>query len=144
MKQTPDIRVKTDQRYEQLYRDLRPFCGEAHAVFFLCFCTGLRAGRRATSATARSDRFFSMTIEQNEWACYYAVAVREHEMGLDVLDDDKRVLQIAESYADGGMEILIEGLLSNYLINDDELRLDTRACSELSWELLKFIPDQLV
>jgi len=144
MKQSTDIRVKTDQRYEQLYKDLRPFCGEAHAVFFLCFCTGLRAQRKANSTSSRSDRFFSGTIEPDEWACYYAVAVKEHEMDLNVLDDDKRVLQIAESYADGGMELLIEGLLSNYMASDDELRLDTRACSELSWELLKFIPDQLV
>lgn len=144
MKQTTDIRVKTDVRYEQLYKDLRPFCGEAHAVFFLCFCAGLQAQRRASTRSSRSDRFFSGTIEQDEWACYYAVAVRERNMHLDILDDDKQVLQIAESYADGGMEVLIENLLSNYMANDSELKLDTRACSELSWELLKFIPDQLV
>ena len=131
MKQTTDIRVKTDVRYEQLYKDLRPFCGEAHAVFFLCFCAGLQAQRRASTRSSRSDRFFSGTIEQDEWACYYAVAVRERNMHLDILDDDKQVLQI-------------ENLLSNYMANDSELKLDTRACSELSWELLKFIPDQLV
>lgn len=144
MKQSTDIRVKTDQRHEQLYKDLRPFCGEAHAVFFLCFCTGLRAGRRGEDKTSRGERFFSGSIEPDEWACYYAVAVKEGGMDLAVLDNDKRVLQIAESYADGGMQVLIEGLLSNYMANEDELRLDTRACSELAWELLKFIPDQLV
>jgi hypothetical protein len=144
MKQSTDIRVKTDAKYDQLYKDLRPYCGEAHSVFFLCACLGVNAGRRADGTGRRSDRFWSATITADEWACYYAIAVEERNMDFTVLDDDKSVIQLAESYADGGMEVLIEELLDRFLAKGDTPKLDTSSCSDLSWQLLKFIPDRLV
>ena len=144
MKQSTDIRVKTDPRFEQLYKDLKPYCGEAHSVFFLCFCLGVKTGRRAASNAKRAERFWSGTITADEWACYYAVATDAGQMDFGVLDDDKAVVQIAESYADGGMEVLIDELLRTFMVKADAYKLDTSACSDLSWEMLKFIPDQLV
>jgi hypothetical protein len=60
------------------------------------------------------------------------------------LSDDQSVVRLAERYADRGMEILVEELLEGYLMSGDELRLDTRASTELPWELLKFVPDRLI
>lgn len=144
MKQSTDIRVRTGPRYDQLYKDLRPYCGEAHAVFFLCFCLGVRTGRRAEEGVRRADRFWSGTITADEWACFYAVAVDQKHMEFGALDDDKVVVRIAETYADGGMEVLIDELLERFLAKGDTYKLDTSVCADLSWQLLKFIPDQLV
>lgn len=144
MRQSSDVRVKTDAQYEQLYKDLRGFCGEAHSVFFLCACLGIRDGRPNRGAGRRTDRFFSGTIEPNEWACYYALAVRDAGMDFGVLDDDKSVLKNAEDYADRGMELLIDDLFGDYMKGGAEFQLDMRSARELSWELLKFIPDQLI
>jgi hypothetical protein len=145
MRLPADIRVKTDIRHEQLYRDLRPHCGEAHAVFFLCVCLAARQGVAEGAKAKRAERFFSGTIEPDEWAVYHAIAVRDHGMDFSVLEDPKLVLAIAESYADQGMQMLIDGLLCDYMAGSgEELKLDSRAAAELPWELLKFIPDQLV
>jgi hypothetical protein len=142
MKQSNDIRVRTSGTYEDLYRDLRPFCGEAHSLFFLCVCLGYREARKAAEGK-RADRFWSSTITPDEWAVYYALAADQSHFDYDLLGDDKKVIALAEGYADGGMQILIEELLSNYFVKPGELRLDSRAAKELSWELLKFIPDKL-
>lgn len=143
MNQSPDIRVRTDSRYEDLYKDLRSYCGEAHSLFFLCACLGYREARNA-NAKKRGDRFWSSTIASDEWAVYYAMAADQSGFDHDLLADDKKVIAIAECYADGGMEILIDELLSSYFAKEGQLRLDTRAAKELSWELLKFIPDKLL
>jgi hypothetical protein len=143
MKQSPDIRVRTTPEYEALYRDLRPFCGEAHAVFFLCTCLGFQAGRKAPLEAKRAERFWSSTITPDEWACYYAIVAEESGLDFSLLGDDRRVISSVEAYADEGMRVLVEELLFGYLVRPGELRLDPSGSRELAWEVLKFIPDKL-
>lgn len=144
MKHSTDIRVKVDSRYGQLYEDLKPYCGEAHAVFFLCFCLAVSDGGPIDLQKRLTDKWWSGTIKPDEWTCYYALAAQESGYDFGVLADDPAVMRLAERYADRGMEILLDGLLSGYLLAGDELRLDTKSCKELSWELLKFVPDRLI
>lgn len=143
MKQSTDIRVRTAPEYETLYKDLRQYCGEAHSVFFLCTCLGFRAGRKAPLSARRADRFWSSTITPDEWACYYAIAADESGLDFSALGDDRKVVATAEAYADEGMQVLVDELLSGYLVKPGEPRLDSSASRELAWELLKFIPDKL-
>ena len=145
MKQSTSIRVKTNVRNEQLYKDLRPICGEAHSVFFFCVCLAIQAGAPNSHAVGRrSDRFWSGTITPDEWAVYYALAMRDTDMQFSVLEDDAHVLAIAVDYAEAGMDLLIEGLLGPYLMNGEDPALETRLTSELAWEMMKFIPDRLM
>lgn len=144
MNQSNTIRVRVNPRYSQLYEDLKPYCGEAHAVFFLAFCLALSAGEEVQSENRLVDKFWSGTIKPDEWTCYYALASQQADYEFSVLSDDQSVVRLAERYADRGMEILVDELLQGYLMSGDELRLDTRASTELPWELLKFVPDRLI
>lgn len=145
MKQSTSIRVKTDIHNEQLYKDLRPICGEAHSVFFLCVCLAIQAGKSESQTPGRrTDRFWSGTITPDEWAVYYALAMRDTDMDFSVLEDDTRVLSIAVGYAEAGMDVLVQSLLAPYLMKTEDPALETRLTAELAWEMMKFIPDRLM
>lgn len=144
MNQSQNIRVRVNPKYAQLYEDLKPYCGEAHAVFFLGFCLALSSGEAIDSENRLADKFWSGTIKPDEWTCYYALAAQQATYDFTSLSDDQAVIRLAEHYADRGMEILIDELLRGYLLPGDELRLDSRASAELPWELLKFVPDRLI
>ena len=144
MNQSQNIRVRVNPRYAQLYEDLKPYCGEAHAVFFLSFCLALTSEESIGVDNRLSDKFWSGTIKPDEWTCYYALAAKEADYDFTCLSDDQSVIRLAERYADRGMEILVDDLLRGYMMPRDELRLDPRACAELPWELLKFVPDRLI
>lgn len=142
MKTSTNIRVKTDPRYETLYRDLKLVCEDFHAIFFLCVCLGYRAKRRKSAAARRAERFWSATITLDEWTAYYSIALIEEEEDLAVLGDDAHVIAVAEAYADGGMEVLLEELLGPYLTGGEVLSLEKNASKALANELLKFLWDK--
>jgi hypothetical protein len=144
MNMSGEIRVKTDQKYRHIYNELKNFAvGDMHELFFICVCLGFRAKKKKALGTTGNDRFWSRTITPEEFTCYYAIMLKENEMVLSVIKDDKFIIEEMEKYANAGMEILLEEFLSDYLIKSgDDLRIDSTSSRELPKALLHFIYEQ--
>ncbi len=145
MNMDSNIRVKTDRRYRSLYNELKNFAfGDMHELFFLCVCLGYKNNRLKSLEKNGDDRFWSRTIPPDEWACYYAIIIESNNMDFHSIMDDKEVVACMEEYANAGMEILMEEILSMYITgNSDEPRLDPSSSKELPKILLSFIHQQL-
>ena len=145
MKMDGEIRVKTDRRYRTLYNDLKNFAfGDMHELFFLCVCLGYKAKIRKPFGKDGEDRFWSRTIVPDEWTCYYAMMIEMNNSDFHSITDDKKVISYMEEYANAGMEILINEILSPYIINEyDEPKLDSKNTGELPKAILSFIYEQL-
>ncbi len=145
MNMSGDIRVKTDQQYKNLYIELKNFAvGDMHELFFLCVCLGYKAKKKKPLGNKGEDRFWSRTITPEEYSCYYAIMLKENEMNISSIKDDKVVLAEMEMYANAGLEILIKELLSDYLIQgNNEFKIDSTCSKELPKNLLNFIYEQI-
>ena len=145
MSMSTDIRVHVDRRYGNLYNDFRRFAvDEMHELFFLCVCLGYRHNRPKTLKKSGEQKFWSVTIKPEEWCCYYAILLEENDMDLSVVRDDRKVISRVQDYANGGMDLLLEECLSDFLASDkDDLRIDVHAAKELPKALLHFIYEHL-
>lgn len=142
---TDDIRVKIDQRYHTLYTELRNFVvKDMHQLFFLCACIGYRDQKPKPLGKNGNDQFYSKTITPEEYACLCAIMIEENNMDFSVIQNKKAVISRMEEYANGGMEILLEEFLSDYLIRQgNELHVDSTHSKELPKEFLNFIYEQI-
>jgi hypothetical protein len=145
---SPDIRVKTSAKYGGIYKDLRNLAvGDAHELFFLCACLGYKQKIiKPIEKKEREDRFWSRTIDPEEWTCYYSIVLKENEMDYSIIQDDVQVLEQVEKYANGGMEILLDEVLSDYLIpnkKNNTPKLDMSFAKELPKVILSYIREQL-
>lgn len=136
-----DIRVRTNRRYRTLYNELKNFVAkDMHEIFFLCVCLGYRKGERKPLGRDGDDRFWSNTITPDEYASYYAILIEANNMDFSVTADDKVVIEMMEEYANAGMKILIDDLLSDYTLDHgDDFRLDPSCSKELPKVLLAYV-----
>lgn len=136
-----DIRVRTDRHHRTLYNDLRNFVAkDMHEIFFLCTCLGYKKGRRKPLGRDGDDRFWSSTITPEEYASYYAMLIESNDMDFSVIKDDRSVLATVEEFANAGMNILLEDLLSDYILSrGDEKRLDPSCSKELPKVMLAYV-----
>lgn len=134
------IRVRTEARLADLYDDLkRLVVGEFHDLFFICACLGYSTGKRKSLSRAQ-DRFWSGTITPWEWTCYYAMILNDKDRNLSSISDDKTVMRVIEEYANAGMDLMIEELLSHYLLTGQKVpRIDQSASKELPKVTLGYI-----
>ena len=141
MNMAGDIRVRSDRHHRTLYNDLRNFVTkDMHEIFFLCTCLGYRADKRKPLGRNGDDRFWSNTITPEEYANFYAMVIESSEMDFSVIADDKIVIARMEEYANAGMDILLEDILSDYTIQrDSDLRLDPSCSKELPKVLLAYV-----
>ena len=141
MKMDTNIRVRTDRRFRTLYKQLKGLVvGDMHELFFLCACLGYKRRNAVPVGKAADDRFWSGTIEPDEWSCYYAMVLEENAHDFTAIQDDKAVVERVEQYANGGLIILIDELLKEYLAADDgEPAVDPGSIGELPKELLQYI-----
>lgn len=141
MNMAGDIRVRTDRRHRTLYNDFRNFVAkEMHEIFFLCACLGYRSGKRKALGKNGDDRFWSSTITPEEYASYYAMLIELNEMDFSAISEDKAVIASMEEYANGGMDILLEDILADYILDQGEdLRLDPSCSKELPKVLLAYV-----
>lgn len=117
------IRVKTDFRYVGLYNNLKNLVvGDFHELFFVCATLGYRRNR-ARPLIRPDDRFWSSTILPHEWACYYAIYIHESSLNIAAAANPRAIISRMEEYANGGMEVLIDELLGQYLISEDRLEI---------------------
>ena len=144
MKMDTNIRVRTHRRFRGLYKQMKGLAvGDMHELFFLCACLGYKRGKATKLGRNGDDRFWSGTIEPDEWSCFYAMTLEEHGQDFAAIKDDKEVIARMEEYANAGMEILIDELLGEYLTtHDGEPLLDTASARELPKELLQYVFEQ--
>ena len=145
MKMDTSIRVRTDRKYRTLYNQLRSHAlGDSHELFFLCACLASKRQRSKPLGRNGDDRFWSATIEPEEWCCYYAMVLEESLMDFAQIADDKTVMARIEEYANGGMDILIEECLKDYVAapSGEELVIDMNAAKELPKALLSYFYEQ--
>lgn len=149
MNMSPDIRVKTSAKFGGIYKDLRNIAvGDSHELFFVCACLGYKQNKpKPIEKKEREDRFWSRTIDPEEWTCFYSIVLKEHGMDYSKIQDDEKVLGQIEKYANGGMEILINDVLSNYLVPNkkgNSYKLDMSFAKELPKAILSYISEQLL
>lgn len=145
MKMDGQIRVKTDGLHARIYNDLKNVVvGDFHQLFFVCTCLGYKFKKSKPLGKSRNDRFWSNTIEPREWACFYSMVLEENNNDFNTIQDDKVVLSRIEEYANGGMELLINEFLNDYLLpNANEPQLDPGYSKELPKNFLHFIFEQI-
>jgi len=142
MKMTGDLRVRTDKKYKDLYNDLKGLAfTEFHEIFFLCVCLGFKQHQRKDLGKTGDERFFSRTITPQEYSTYYALVMSENNMDFASIANDADVIRIMEEYANGGMDILINDFLNDYL--REGLRIDRSSAKELPKEILHFIDEKI-
>lgn len=129
------IRVFTDAKYKELYNNMksRGVVEDFHELFFVCACIGYRKKKRVP-LDKREERFWSRTITPKEWACYYAMLLELNGNNFNVITDDKQVIATIQEFANGGMEVLIQDFLGNYLLpgqRDGDPQLDPQCTDEL-------------
>jgi hypothetical protein len=142
MDMSGDIRVKTEEKYRDIYNDLKNFVvGDFHELFFICVCLGYKAKMKKPLGARGEDRFWSRTITPDEYACYYAMILEENNLDLASIRDDKVVMREIEKYANAGMEILLNDFLKEYCNKD--LKLDHVFSKELPKTFLNHIFEQI-
>jgi hypothetical protein len=136
-----DIRVRTDRHHKSLYNDLRNFVAkDMHEIFFLCACLGYREGKRKPLGRDSDDRFWSSTITPEEYASFYAIMIESKGMDFSSIAEDKEVISVMEEYANAGIQILLEGVLKDYIIDrNNEIRLDPSCSKELPKVFLAYL-----
>jgi len=136
-----EIRVRTDERHGDIYKDLRNFAfGDMHEIFLLCVILGYKANRKKPLGKSGEDRFRSHTITPEEWSCYYAVMLEPRQMDFNSIQNDKDVIGEMEEYANAGMEILLEDVLQDFLVRAEKIpRLERGSSPELPKVILGFI-----
>ncbi len=145
MSMSNDIRVHVDRRYSNLYNDFRSIAvDEMHELFFLCTCLGYHNNRLKPLGKNGEPKFWSGTIKPEEWCCYYAILLEENNVDFSAIQDDRKVIRRIQDYANGGMDIVLEEFLSDFLVSDeDNLRIDMHGAKELPKALLHFINEHI-
>ena len=114
----PALRIQVAQQHKGIYNTLKNCAmGDFHELFFLCVCLGHKRQKRSP-LSKREDCFWSSTISVDEWYAYYALFIYDNQTDLSSLGDDKLVMTRMQEYANGGMEILIDEFLCDYLGKD--------------------------
>jgi hypothetical protein len=112
------IRVHTDRAHKSIYARSR-LVEEGHVLFFIAACVGFRRDCRKPLGKARDERFWSGTITPDEWACYYAMVLKDHDMDFAAIQDDAEVIAHIEEYANAGVGVLLNECLDSFVSDDD-------------------------
>lgn len=145
MNMSSEIRVRTEDLHRGLYNDLKNLAvGDMHELFSLCVFMAYKKQKSKTLKN-KEDRFWSKTFSPEEWACFYSIILEENDMDMSTIQDDRKVLQRIEEYANAGMELLIDGLLSDHLTKsiNNELRIDKGFSKELPKNFLYYIANSI-
>lgn len=138
-----DIRVKTDKKYRTLYSEFKNLViGDMHELFFISACVGYKNNKKKILTKGGDPRFWSGTITPEEYSCYYAMMLKDNNMDFTAITDDKVVISEIEKYANAGIEMLINDVLSDYLVfANDEYKVDISSANTLPRIFLQHLYD---
>ncbi len=140
-----NIRVKVNKKYHPVYRALTQEVATRHRVFeqhgdlfTLCAVLGARVGQ--SSEDRREFLFWSWTLNKYQQTALTALAVAESK-DYDILAKPETIIQVAESYADAGMELLFSEVLNDYRRPDENggYTLEFGNADELEKAILGFV-----
>ncbi len=143
-----NVRVKVTKKYHPVYRALTRDTATRHKIFeqhsdLFTFCAvlGHRMGR---SNPVRSEGFFfANALDAHQQTTITAIALASHG-GYEILTRPAEVVQIAEGYADVGMELLLSDILSDYRREDEDgnVTLNFGDVHQLEKIVLGYVQDQ--
>lgn len=140
MNLSPDIRVRAHRYHHALYKQMLE---EMHELFFLCACVGFTEKKSKPLGKDGEDRFWSGTFTPDEWNCFYAMVLAENDMDFTSIQEDRKVLARMEELANGGMDVLLQSLLQDYVIDTGTaLQLDSARTKELPKVLLGWLRER--
>ena len=137
------IRVRTAKNLERFYNDMSDcVVMKFHELFYIAAFIAYRRGKSEKINLSR-DAFWSKTISPDEWAAYYSLVLEKNGMDFKSIRDDKAVIRTVEEYANAGVGIIIEEILSDYVNEKDgELSLDRSCLKELPKVFMAYVFEQ--
>lgn len=120
-------RIYVRKKYIDIYRALRSdskasprvFTGNKD-LFILCCTIGFKEGKKNVLKNTEM-LLWSGTLNEHQETVLRAIAVKSSdEENLSILDEPEKIYRVAEEYADYGMEILIEDILSPYITPQED------------------------
>jgi hypothetical protein len=139
------LRVKTEAKYKNLYGDLKNLAiGDFHELFTICAFIGHKFGKPAAlnGPNKDRDRFWSDTFSQREWACFRAICLKDGRISFSDILDERKILTSIEEYANGGMIILLDEFLQEYVSEKEgDYFLEDSTIEELPKRFLSYIHD---
>jgi len=145
-----DVRVSVNKKYTDIYKSLsqssniRKSIFERHAkIFTFCAALGFNKNKRNKFNSGDLENlFWSKTFGKHDLTVIYSLAVNDYSENItEIINDKEKMISIAEEYADGGMEILIDNVLSEFIKEKEDgiLYLNHIETSYLEKEVLSFI-----
>ena len=135
-----NIRVKTEKKYKYIYNEFKNiFKREFHELFFISACIGYKKRKKQELEGGGDDRFWSGTITPQEYCCYYAMVLKDNDMEVESIKEDKKILEIIEKYSNSGMKVLFDELLNDYLISKDDFRIDFSEKGKLPRDFFQYL-----
>lgn len=142
-----NIRVKVSKKNHGIYRSLITENGlhkkifEMHGEFFvLCASLGYKRGERCEELDKGKELFWSHHLTAEGEHVLKAIAIASTNNDYSVLEDEKKLIQIVEGFADGGIQILLDELFQSYIKEkEDGLYLQFSDEDYIEKDLLNFI-----
>ncbi len=122
MKMDPDIRVRIDKQYDQVYNSITKGLDiDSHVLFFICFCIAIAKKLPQIPVAVRIDKFWSRTFSSQEWTSMYSVILEKNNINLKSIESDEKVIRQVESFANAGMQELLSLLPEGCIRNNNNV-----------------------
>lgn len=144
-----NIRIKVSKKFHPLYRELTQDSAVREKIFpqhgdlfTLCMLVGYRTVRRNREFKG-ADLFWSHSLNKHQQTAVRAVAIAAHDGQYEVLSEPNTMIQVAEEFADGGMEQLLESVLAPYAREENgEYILRFTEADQLEKSILNFVLEE--
>lgn len=120
-----NIRVKVNKKYQGIYRELTSESSVHHKIFeqhgdlfTLCVCIGYKKDGRNQQFKGM-DLFWSHSLNKYQETVIKTIALKSNN-NYEVIQDYSTIMNIAEEYADGGMEILLKELFKDHVHENEK------------------------
>lgn len=142
MQMDSNIRVRVEDKYSEMYNEMKNVLVlDSHRLFFICTCLGFEK-RYSVPLKKPEDKFWSKTITPEEWTVYYCLQLVSNDMDLAAIEDDKKTIKVIEEYANGGMEILLNDLLENFVVRRDGIEMLKLSDEDLPFSFLMLLSER--
>lgn len=144
-----NVRIKVRKQYHPVYRALtqdtatRRKVFEQHSdLFAFCAVLGFREGR--SNSVGGEQLLWSSALNKYQQTTLVALAISS-QGDYDLLTRPEAIMRIAEGYADVGMNLLLSGILADYLREepDGTYTLNYDDAHELEKTVLSYVQDEM-
>jgi dnd system-associated protein 4 len=117
----PNVKINIDKRVHNIYEQLTKRAAEdpesfpfenMKSLFMAAACVGAKCNQ-FKELGSKDDIFEAMYLDPDTEVPILAALAYHKEKDIEVLKDPKRIIEIAEGYANGGITILSDQVLDN-------------------------------